>query len=100
MNKSQLAQKAGLKQANLYAGLRNPTLSTIQRLANALNVTPAELLDGQDDLAPKKEGRTSKYSRMKLNAIVISKGEHYEASSVRELENICKLIKGNDSEKI
>ena len=48
MNKSQLAKKAGLKQANLYAGLRNPTLQTIQKIAKALNVTPAELLAEQE----------------------------------------------------
>ena len=48
MNKSQLAKKAGLKQANLYAGLRNPTLQTIKKIANALNVSPAELLAAQE----------------------------------------------------
>lgn len=98
MNKNQLAQKAGLKQANLYAGLRNPTLTTIKRLADALNVTPAELLDAQEDLNPKKS-RSSKYSRMKLNAIVVCNGVHYEAATVRELENVCKLLKNRDAEE-
>ena len=98
MNKSQLAQKAGLKQANLYAGLRNPTLSTIKRLSDALNITPAELLEAQDELNPKKGGRTSKYSRMKLNAIIVCNGVHYEASTVRELENVCKNLKKHDTE--
>ena len=97
MNKSQLALKAGLKQANLYAGLKNPTLSTIQRLAKALDITPGELLESQEELLPNK-GRNSKYSRMKLNAIVVCNGEHYEASSVRELDNLCKLLKSKDKD--
>ena len=58
MNKSQLAKKAGLKQANLYAGLRNPTLQTIKKIANALNVSPAELLAAQETEAAK--GRRGK----------------------------------------
>ena len=98
MNKSQLALKAGLKQANLYAGLKNPTLSTIQRLAKALNITPGELLESQEELSPKAKTRTSKYARMKINAIVICNGEHYEASSVRELDNLCKFLKTKEKD--
>ena len=91
MNKSQLAKKAGLKQANLYAGLRNPTLQTIKKIANALNVSPAELLAAQETEAAK--GRRGKYSRVKLNAIILCCGEHYEPSTLQELINVCKTLK-------
>ena len=91
MNKSQLAKKAGLKQANLYAGLRNPTLQTIKKIANALNVSPAELLAAQETETTK--GRRGKYSRIKLNAIILCCGEHYEPSTLQELINVCKTLK-------
>ncbi len=91
MNKSQLAKKAGLKQANLYAGLRNPTLQTIKKIANALNVSPAELLAAQETEAVK--GRKGKYSRVKLNAIILCNGDHYEPSTLQELTNVCKTLK-------
>ena len=93
MNKSQLAKKAGLKQANLYAGLRNPTLQTIQKISKALNVTPAELLAEQDSNKSIKGKRLGKYSKVKLNAIILCYGEHYEPSTLQELINICKTLK-------
>ena len=93
MNKSQLAKKAGLKQANLYAGLRNPTLQTIQKISKALNVTPAELLAEQDSNNTIKGKRLGKYSKVKLNAIILCYGEHYEPSTLQELINICKTLK-------
>lgn len=92
LNKSQLAKKAGLKQANLYAILRNPTYASIQKLANALNVTPAELLEGQKVIKT-MPGRTSKYARVKLNGIIVWDEYHYEVSSLRELENLCRYLK-------
>ena len=91
MNKSQLAKKAGLKQANLYAGLRNPTLQTIQKISKALNVTPSELLAAQESVNEK--GRVGKYSKIKLNAIILCYGEHYVPSTLQELINICKTLK-------
>ncbi|MCR4766309.1 MAG: helix-turn-helix transcriptional regulator [Bacteroidaceae bacterium] len=96
MNKSQLAKKAGLKQANLYAGLRNPTLQTLQKIANALNVTPAELLAAQETDKVKK--RVNKYSRVKLNAIIICNGEHYEPSNLQELLTVSKTLKNRHAE--
>lgn len=93
MNKSQLAKKAGLKQANLYAGLRNPTLQTIQKIAKALNVTPAELLAEQECNNTIKGKRLGKFSKVKLNAIILCYGEHYEPSSLQELLNVCKTLK-------
>lgn len=92
MNKSQLAKKAGLKQANLYAGLRNPTLQTINKISLALNVTPAELLAEQDNNTLNGK-RLGKYSKVKLNAIILCNGEHYEPSTLQELINVCKTLK-------
>lgn len=92
MNKSQLAKKAGLKQANLYAGLRNPTLQTIKKISLALNVTPAELLAEQDNNTLNGK-RLGKYSKVKLNAIILCNGEHYEPSTLQELINVCKTLK-------
>ena len=91
MNKSQLAKKAGLKQANLYAGLRNPTLQTIKKIANALNISPAELLAAQETEGVK--GRKGKNSRVKLNDIILCNGDHYEPSTLQELTNVCKTLK-------
>ena len=94
MNKSKLAKKAGIKQANLYAGLRNPTLSTLQKLAKALDVSAADLLAEQEPRKTKKSGpHTSKFDRVKLNGIVIYGKEHFEVSSLRELENLCRHLK-------
>jgi len=98
MNKSQLAKKAGLKQANLYAGLRNPTLQTIQKISKALNITPAELLAEQDSTNSLKRKRLGKYSRVKLNAIILCNGEHYEPSTLQELLNVCKTLKAKYGE--
>ena len=98
MNKRQLAEKAGLKQANLYSGLRNPTLATIKRIAEDLNVTPSELLYDQEDLKPRTtRGRSSRLSRTKLNAIVICGDKHYEASTLKELVNLCRNLKKIDA---
>ena len=94
MNKSQLAKKAGIKQANLYAGLRNPTLATIGKISNALNVTPSQLLAAQEAKpVVKKRGRKAKYAGIELNAIVVCYDKHYEASSLQELINITKNLK-------
>ena len=89
LNKTQLAKKAGMRQANLYAVLRNPTFASIKKLADALNVSSAELLEGQDVTL----GRRSKYARVKLNGIIVCGKNHYEVSSLRELENLCKHLK-------
>lgn len=99
MNKSQLAKKAGLKQANLYAGLRNPTLQTIKKLATALNITPAELLAAQDEKSQPR-GRRGKFSKVKLNAIVVCYGEHYEPSNLQELGNVYKTLKNKYGEEV
>lgn len=49
MSQTQLAQAAGLRQpavARLEAGrIANPTIATLERLAAALRIKPAELLE-------------------------------------------------------
>ena len=39
------------------------------------------------------KGRRGKYSRIKLNAIILCCGEHYEPSTLQELINVCKTLK-------
>ena len=48
LTQEQLAQEAGLNRVTIWqleTGVRNPQLSTIRRLAEALGVTPDQLLE-------------------------------------------------------
>jgi transcriptional regulator with XRE-family HTH domain len=48
LTQEQLAQEAGLNRVTIWqleTGIRNPQLSTIRRLAEALEVTPEQLLE-------------------------------------------------------
>jgi transcriptional regulator with XRE-family HTH domain len=53
LSQEKLAELAGLHRtyiSDLERGIRNPTITTIFTLCKALNVTPAELLKGFDNV--------------------------------------------------
>ena len=57
LSQMQLAQKAGISQCHLSSlerGVKQPTLPVLKRLAAALGISVAELID--DDNKPGKEG--------------------------------------------
>ena len=78
-----LAKKIGVTRITLTRNISgNPTVETLQKIADALKVEVWELF-------------TSSISKEELTALIAHKGEFYRASTVAELENIVEKIKQN-----
>ena len=76
---AELADKLGVSQPSIsYAINGNPTLETLQKIADALDVQIVDLFERDSD---------------KLNAIIVHNNKHYEASTVAELEKIIAELK-------
>lgn len=76
---SQLAKKMGIKQESLSRAINgNPTLETLEKIANALNVDITDLFKKND-------------SGEDVNGFVRVKGTIYEIHSFDELEKVLKL---------
>ena len=81
----QIEDATGLKKgylSDLFNGKSNPTVETLQKIADALKVEVWELF-------------TSSISKEELTALIAHKGEFYRASTVEELEGIVEKIKQN-----
>lgn len=55
MTKTALAEKLGIKKQNINALLKNPTVETLQRLADALSVPIWRLFASADEIAESVE---------------------------------------------
>lgn len=76
---SQLAKKMGIKQESLSRAINgNPTLETLEKIANALNVDITDLFKKND-------------SGEDVNGFVRVKGTIYEIHSFDDLEKVLKL---------
>ena len=78
---SELADRIDMKSANLSVSLSdkgNPTMSTLTKIADALNVDFIELF------VPKEDGTTG---------YIEHKGEIYKISSVEDIEKLLEEIK-------
>lgn len=79
MTLKELAEKMGIKPESLSRALNgNPHLSTLENIANALEVGVAELLTG---------GRSHEPLTSDFTAMVVRKGETYLFHSESELRN-------------
>lgn len=79
MTKVMLAERLGIKKQALNSLLKNPTLKTIRRIAEAVGVSPARLfVDG---------GGKALTAEVKVDGVVM------RADSVAGLERIVKALK-------
>lgn len=77
-----LAEKIGITDIALRASLKgNPTLSTLEKVANALDVEVWELF-------------TESTSKEELTALIQHKSDFYKANTLPELEKIVSDIRG------
>jgi len=82
---SEVAEKIGTKQAALSRAISedgNPTLSLLQRTADALNVPITELFESE--------------SKDEVTALIDYQGHLYRAHNIRELEDIIQKIKSGE----
>lgn len=87
MTKVMLAERLGILKQNLNGLLKNPTLSTIKRIADALDVSPARLFV-DDETAQTDE----------LTADVYYNNVSYHATDLAGLEAIVNAIKADKKE--
>ncbi len=79
----QIEDSTGLKKgylSDLFNGKCNPTIETLQKIADALKVELWELF-------------TSSTSQEELTALISHKGDFYKASTIEELEKVVEKIK-------
>lgn len=80
MTMAEVAKKLGVNPVNLSSAINgNPTLSTLSKIAEVLNVEVADLFE--------RENKTSVNGFVKMDDTV------YEVSSVADLENILSRVK-------
>lgn len=79
INQTELADKIGLSRVGLSKAINgNPTVDTLERIANALNIDITELFKKND-------------SGEDVNGFVRVKGTIYEIRSFDDLEKVLKL---------
>ena len=80
MTQTELAEKIGLSRVGLSKAVNgNPTVGTLERVANALDVPITELFDAKTD--------------DELTALIQYKGDFYKATTLTELEEVVSRIK-------
>lgn len=89
MTKVMLAERLGILKQNLNSLLKNPTLTTIKRIADALDVSPARLFVDDDTASQTDE----------LTADVYYNNVSYHATDLAGLEAIVNAIKASKSER-
>lgn len=76
---SEVADKLGISKVALSQQINgNPTVDTLQKIATAIGVQIIDLFERDSN---------------KINAIIIHDGNHYEASTLTELEKIVSELK-------
>lgn len=82
LTQRELSSMVGITPTGLSAiarGRAMPSMATIDKIASALDVNPKRLFS----FPPDEDG---------FHAVIISKGRHYYASSLEELDEIRKLL--------
>lgn len=84
LTKTALADRLGIKKQNLNGLLKNPTLSTITRIANALAINPRELFAAGAN---------------EVTALIECDGELYVAHDLRTLRQLVGDLEIKKSER-
>lgn len=92
LTKAALANKIGVRSQNLNKLLKNPTVETLQRVADALGVAPWQLIANPEDIRANLSGDNTR-GTTDFAALIHFDGVSYTPHNVEELARLADELK-------